>query len=147
MTFAASSALGPRVPEVVLRTHLNILLVGTTKQTSDFMAGLWPALLEPIVLCDAAGFLWPRESIGTLILENATEMAMAQQVSLFAQLEDSLRHTRVITTVRRPLFPDVQMGWFLHALYYRLNTIMLDFCEQAVQHSEYSDQPRSAHSS
>jgi hypothetical protein len=147
MTLGVSSALGPLLPEVVLRTHLNILLVGTTKQTSDFMAGLWPALLEPIVLCDAAGFPWLGESIGTLILENATEMSMAQQVSLFAQLEDSLRHTRVITAVRRPLFPDVEMGWFLHALYYRLNTILLDFCEPAVQRSEYSGQPGSAPSS
>jgi hypothetical protein len=143
MKLGLPSMWTPPIPPFVLRTQLNVLCLGTTKQASDFIAGLLPSLAEPIVLFDAADSLQLREPIGTLILANATEMSMAQQVDLLARLEDSLQRTRLITTVGRPLFPEVEAGRFLDALYYRLNTILLDFREPSVQHSERPGQPRS----
>ena len=103
---------------------MNLLLIGTTEQTSEFMAGIWPALHEPIDLCDAADFR-PRAQAGTLILRNADAMPVARQTALFAWL-DAADGTGVVTTACTPLFPRVEAGLFLAALYYRLNTITID---------------------
>jgi transcriptional regulator of aromatic amino acid metabolism len=44
-------------------------------------------------------------------------------------VDETADHTRVIVTERRPLFPSVESGRLSSALYYRLNTITIDFTD------------------
>jgi hypothetical protein len=108
----------PRLPRI------NILLIGTADRTSAFIADLLPELNEPIELCEAKDFR-PPDQPGTLLLYNATEMPAAGQAALCGWL-DNTRGTRVVTTVDRPLFPQVEAGLFLATLYYRLNIVTID---------------------
>jgi hypothetical protein len=109
---------------------VNVLLIGTTQQTSAFVASLSPALHAPLDYCEASHF-WPRpNAVGTLVLQNATEMPAAQQNALLAWLEDAANTSRVITAVRSPLFPQVEAGLFRDTLYYRLNTVTIDLSER-----------------
>ena len=109
---------------------VNVLLIGTTQQTSAFIAGLSPALHAPLDYCDARLFRPRPIAAGTLILQDATEMPSAQQHALMAWLEDAENASRVITAVRSPLFPHVEAGRFRDTLYYRLNTVTIDLSER-----------------
>jgi hypothetical protein len=125
-----SSRRNLRVPRnewrVVHSEPVNVLLIGTTQQTSAFIAGLSPALPAPLDYCDARHFRPRPIAAGTLILQDATEMPSAQQHALLAWLEDLENASRVITAVRSPLFPQVEAGLFRDTLYYRLNTVTID---------------------
>ena len=62
---------------------------------------------------------------GTLILQGADALSACDQQQLLEWLEGDARATRILTTTHRPLFPLVESGNFLEALYYRLNVILL----------------------
>ena len=118
--------------------RLNVLLIGTAEQASDCIVALWPALREPVDLCEARNFRQPSAPMGTLILQDATGMPVAHQIALLAWLRNPDHATHVITTVTRPLFPDLQAGLFLDALYYRLNTVTIDLNSDVASSSRTS---------
>jgi hypothetical protein len=112
---------------VALRSNpLGLLLIGRAEQTSLAIAGLLPAWPAPIEICQGANFT-PDSAVRTLVLRDAGEMTAARQASLLEWMNDAPRSKRVITTVREPLFPQVESGQFSPVLYYRLNTIMIEF--------------------
>jgi DNA-binding NtrC family response regulator len=63
---------------------------------------------------------------GTLILEDVAALSRDQQTALLQWLEDVGRSVQIIATDTEPVFPLVEKGRFLDALYYRLNTVLLD---------------------
>ena len=69
--------------------------------------------------------LLPRHPAGTLILQGADMLTAPAQQQLFAWLDSDARSTRVLTTTPSPLFPLVESGAFLAALYHRLNMLLL----------------------
>ena len=97
--------------------RFNVLLIGTMEQVSDCIVDVWPTLQEPVDLCEARSFRQPSAPAGTLILQNASGMPVAHQIALLAWLRNAEHATHVITTVTRPLFPDLQVGLFLDSLY------------------------------
>jgi hypothetical protein len=105
-----------------------VLLIGRVEQTSLLIASLLPSWPAPIEICRAATFT-PDTAIRTLVLQDASEMSRARQASLLGWLNETADHTRVIVTERQPLFPSVESGRFSSALYYRLNTITIDFTD------------------
>ena len=86
---------------------------------------MWPLLQKPICWVDAGRLSLPLHSAGTLILQGAHALSASAQERLFEWLGDDARTTRVLTTTPYPLFPLVEGGSFLEALYYRLNMLLL----------------------
>lgn len=105
-----------------------VLLIGSAEQTSPLVASLLPSWPAPIEICRAATFV-PDAAIRTLVLQDAGEMSRVRQASLLGWMNETAGDARVIVAERRPLFPSVESGRFSSALYYRLNTITIDFTD------------------
>jgi hypothetical protein len=80
----------------------------------------------PVHVCRLPGRLaLPSHTVGTLLLENVTALALAQQI----RLQDWMSHgsqPQVISVVFAPLYPMVERGEFLEGLFYRLNVVTLE---------------------
>jgi hypothetical protein len=106
-------------------SRANAVIVGSEEAALGVWTAMWPSLQKPIHWVEAERLSMPRGSAGTLILQGADALTASDQQKLFEWLEGDARATRVLTTTRRPLFPLVEGGSFLEALYYRLNIILL----------------------
>jgi hypothetical protein len=111
--------------QTLVSTRVHAVVVGQEEAALRVWTAVWPSLEKPIHWVDADHLLLPRHHAGTLILQGADMLTPAAQQQLFAWLDDDARSTRVLTTTRSPLFPLVQSGAFLPALYYRLNMLLL----------------------
>ena len=105
-------------------SRANAIVVGTEEAALGVWTAVWPSLQKPIHWVEAERLSLPRRSAGTLILQGADALSACEQ-QLLEWLEGDARATRILTTTRRPLFPLVESGNFLEALYYRLNVILL----------------------
>ena len=103
----------------------NAIVVGTEEAALGVWTAVWPSLQKPIHWVEAGRLSLPSRSPGTLILQGADALTASDQQQLLDWLEGDARATRILTTTRRPLFPLVEGGSFLAALYYRLNVILL----------------------
>jgi Sigma-54 interaction domain len=106
-------------------SRANAIVVGTEEAALGVWTAVWPSLQKPIHWVEAERLSLPRRSAGTLILQGADDLSACDQQQLLEWLEGDARATRILTTTRRPLFPLVESGQFLEALYYRLNVILL----------------------
>jgi hypothetical protein len=106
-------------------SRANAIIVGTEEAALGVWTAVWPSLQKPIHWVEAGRLTLPRRSAGTLILQGADALTASDQRELFEWLEGDARATRILTTARRPLFPLVEGGSFLEALYYRLNVVLL----------------------
>jgi len=111
--------------EVLFTAHLNLLFVGDETVTAEMIDALLPVLREPVWTTTAAPLSLPSASPGTLIVQQATRLAVEDQVRLLQWLSDYASDVQVVTTTPNPLLPLVRRGAFLEALYYRLNVIYL----------------------
>jgi transcriptional regulator of acetoin/glycerol metabolism len=68
----------------------------------------------------------PVETGGTLILEEGDRLNECDQADLLGWLSDRGRSVCVFTTSARSLYPLVDAGLFLEALYYRLNHRLIE---------------------
>jgi hypothetical protein len=121
-------ASGP-IPEwVILHTRRpNVLFTGLHAATEMFMASLRPTLRPPVYhWAPDTALPAPREAPTLLICDVAT-LSLDQQRALLSWLDQAgPGQTQVISTTALELFPLVEHGTFLEALYYRLNTLRLD---------------------
>jgi hypothetical protein len=106
-------------------SRANAVLVGSEEAALGVWTAMWPSLQKPIHWVEAERLILPRTSAGTVILQGADTLSASDQQQLFRWLEGDARATRILTTTRRALFPLVESGTFLEALYYRLNVILL----------------------
>jgi hypothetical protein len=106
-------------------SRANAIVVGTEEAALGVWTAVWPSLQKPIHWVEAERLSLPRRSAGTLILQGADALSACDQQQLLEWLEGNARATRILTTTHRPLFPLVESGNFLEALYYRLNVILL----------------------
>lgn len=109
----------------LVATRANAVVVGQEDAALRVWTAVWPSLEKPIHWVDADHLLLPRHPAGTLILQGADMLTASAQQQLFAWLNGEARSTRVLTTTPRDLFPLVESGAFLAALYYRLNMLLL----------------------
>lgn len=81
---------------------------------------------EPFHWCRLPGPLeLPPQSVGTLFLENASALALAQQIQLQDWMSSGPGQIQVISVVFESLYPLVEQGHFLEGLFYRLNVVSL----------------------
>jgi Sigma-54 interaction domain len=115
--------------EALIRSHHNLLLVGTRTATNDVLAAMRPYLRGPVQQYrprTGAPVLQPSE--GTLILLEVARLDLKQQEQLLRWLDQSNErtHVQVVSTTSKPLFSLVETGAFSPALYYRLNVIRIE---------------------
>ena len=91
------------------------------------LAALQPHLKAPVQQVLGSEFSLPCISAGTLILEHVATCSPAQQQALLEWLDGTVSEVQVISTTEPRLFELVERGDFSDCLYYRLNTVHLDF--------------------
>jgi hypothetical protein len=103
-------------------TAPNALLVGSPTTVSAAVAWLLPRLREPISTWEPEGVSEPSlPSTGTLVIRNVDALDAMQQWHLLDYLSRATQRVRVISLASAAVYPLVQRGEFLAALYYRLN--------------------------
>jgi len=91
--------------------------------TKHLMAWCTP----PFHLCAAPGALAPpSRRCGTLFLEGVSALSLAQQMDVDDWVIQAAGSVQVVSITRVPLWPLVEAGLFLQALFYRLNVVSLD---------------------
>lgn len=107
-------------------TRHNLLLVGSSSATNAMLVALMSHLRAP--LCQfkpRAGVAVPQPTEGTLVLLDVDRLDKDQQEQLFRWLGALEGRVQVISTTSEALFPLVETGVFLTALYYRLNIVRI----------------------
>jgi hypothetical protein len=125
MSVPARLPIPPADWQTLVASRANTVVVGREDAALRVWTAVWPSLEKPIHWVDAGHLSLPRHPGGTLILQGADTMTPTAQQELFTWLDGEARSTRVLTTTPRSLFPLVESGGFLAALYYRLNVLLL----------------------
>ena len=113
-------------PDERRHAHHNMLLEGPEASTGAVLRLLVPRLCEPVVWKRGGEpFARPTGEIGTLILEDASNLDRDGQAQLLQWLDDVNPRPRIVCTTARPLFGLVESGLFDVDLYYRLNVMLL----------------------
>jgi Sigma-54 interaction domain len=109
--------------------RVNLLLVGVDREMWRPLETKLLDLREPVsTWSPGAQLRFPAPSqTGSLILNDVEELSLDEQRQLLEWLEPVGRSVRVISTTSAPLFPRVEAGAFNDTLYYRLNTVTLEF--------------------
>jgi Sigma-54 interaction domain len=111
--------------EALVATRVNTVVVGHEDDALGVWTAVWPTLQKPIYWVDADRLSLPRQSSGTLILQDAHALSASAQQQVFDWLDRDAHATRVLTATPHALYPLVENGTFLEALYYRLNMLLL----------------------
>ena len=98
----------------------NVLIVGAT----DMVLPIVRARVREFVTVDSNGI--PPDLTRTCVVSNAALLTRAHQETLAERLDRGPR-VRIITLSPMALYPLVRAGEFDETLYYRLNTITIDF--------------------
>lgn len=118
--------LPPDVLTRLKRQHPNILLIGPAAFALAAMKSIEPVVPQPIVSWrphEARGV--PSGSFGTLVIHRVDTADPEQQQQLCEWFNVRPQHVQVVSTALAPLYPFVEEGSFLEALYYRLNHVCL----------------------
>lgn len=118
--------LPPEVLTRLKRQHPNILLIGPSAFALAALKSIEPVVPQPIVT-------WrphethdvPSGPFGTLVIHRVDTADAEQQQKLCGWFDARPRHVQVVSTALAPLYPFVEEGTFLEALYYRLNHVCL----------------------
>jgi len=118
------------LPQEVLtrlkRQHPNILVVGPAAFVHAALRSIEPLVPQPIFSWrpyEARGV--PADSYATLVIHRVDTADADQQRQLCDWFDTRPRHIQVVSTALAPLYPFVENGTFLEALYYRLNHVSL----------------------
>jgi Sigma-54 interaction domain len=120
------AALPQEVLNRLKRQHPNILLIGPAAFALAALKSIEPVVPQPIVTWrphDTASI--PNGSFGTLIIHRLDTADAGQQQQLCEWFDARKRQVQVVSTALAPLYPFVEQGTFLEALYYRLNHVCL----------------------
>jgi Sigma-54 interaction domain len=113
------------LPTLIVARH-NILLEGPKAWTDAVVLRLQPHFRPPITRKQSGvAFQLTGGDVGALILQDVDLLSAAEQRRVLAWMSGGSRHTKVVSTTARPLFPLVTRGLFNDGLYYRLNMMLL----------------------
>lgn len=113
---------------LVLRARRpNVLLTGAHATTEVVMATLREYLIAPICYWAPNVTLPAPRDVATLLVCEVASLSLDQQQILLSWLDQvEPGETQVVSITALELFPLVERGSFLEALYYRLNILRLD---------------------
>jgi hypothetical protein len=111
--------------------HQNFL-VRFSSGRSELPPKLLASCAPPVRLCRLPGPLClPRDTSGTLVLDDVAALDLDQQISLFDWLGRWSGDMRVIAVTAAPLPALVEDGAFLEGLFHRLSTVQLDLTSES----------------
>jgi hypothetical protein len=111
----------------LLTIPANTMLIGAIGKVDAFVDALMPGLNSPVVHWRPAEHQpLPPLTSGTLILHQVEAIPPERQRWFLARLTALDHRVRVISTSDKPVWPLVERGAFLAALYYRLNVLLMD---------------------
>ena len=112
----------------ILRTSpVNGLLVGSPDLTAAAVAEMEKGLRQPLVWWSPdSGIDIPDLAIGTLVIRDVEDLDARQQEQLSRWIARHAPGVQVLALAREPLFESVADGRFSAALYYRMNTVVVD---------------------
>lgn len=109
---------------VFTATKANTLMLGEPLAVTRILNAAWLTLSRPVFWCDGPRLTLPTGQAGTFVLWRLDALDAEDQGQLLEWL-DGRGPARVLARAPRSVFPLVQQGQFLAALYYRLNTLIL----------------------
>lgn len=113
----------------MLREHRpNVMLCGSKAPIRLALRGLLGTAWQAVETWDCTRPLClprPESAARSYIIEEAGLLSPDSQARLADWMMD-VRGTQIVTTILRPLFPQVEAGSFQQTLYYRLNVVYLE---------------------
>jgi hypothetical protein len=125
---SAENLAVPAEELAVLRDHYpNVMLVGSDAAIAAALCEMQTQFRQPVASVEAQQLAempltLPR---GALVIRGISGLSKADQRRLHEWLGPASGATQVIATSAVPIYPFVEGGTFLDALYYRLNTVYL----------------------
>ena len=120
---------GLSLPMLMAARH-NILLEGPKAWSEALLLRLQPHFRPPVSRNGSGvAFQLIAGDVGALILQDVDLLTAAEQTRVVAWMHGTTRHTKIVATTVRPLFPLVARGVFDDGLYYRLNEVLLQVDE------------------
>ena len=112
----------------ILRTSpVNGLLVGSPDLTAAAVAEMEQNLRQPLVWWSPdQGIDLPDLTVGTLVIRDVDDLNVRQQEQLSRWIALHAPSVQVLALAREPLFESVADGRFSAALYYRINTVVVE---------------------
>jgi hypothetical protein len=112
----------------VLRTSpINALLVGSPRLTGAAVARVERSVRQPVVWWAPAQTTdVPELTTGTLVIRDVDHLDQRQQERLTDWIGTRSPVVQVLALARTPLFARVEDGQFSAALYYRMNTVVVE---------------------
>jgi Sigma-54 interaction domain len=114
--------------QLLRTTQSNVVIIGTDEDVESALLALHSTFRQPVVTRPVTNPLeLPSPNTGgALILRGVANLTSESQASLQAWLDQAAGRVQVIATNEQPLWPLVEAGKFLAALYYRLNLVYID---------------------
>jgi hypothetical protein len=109
----------------LMSSRPNVVFVGLSHTTEAILRALTPHLRPPVQSLQGSGS-FPSLPQGTLILRELETLDSQAQLRLLRWLDGFGVDMQVISLTSSPLYPRVEEGTFLEALYYRLNILHLE---------------------
>jgi transcriptional regulator of aromatic amino acid metabolism len=124
-SWMADATLVQRLTRSEWRPNLLVLCRGL--EPGAVVAPLMAAGRRPFHVCRLPGALaLPEIRSGTLFLVNLAGLTLGQQMKLYDWIDGGSRDLQVVSIARQSLYPLVEEGRFMEALYYRLNVVCLE---------------------
>jgi len=104
----------------------NVLVIGPVALVEAMLATITAMLLTPVCYWTPDVPLSTLGAERTVVIREVATWCLDRQEALLTWLSEPSRRPQIIATSSIKIFPLVAQGLFLEALYYRLNTILLD---------------------
>jgi len=112
---------------MLVQRRPNLLVLCPDREADRVLAPLAASCRLPAQVCRLPGALvLPEDPRGTLVLVDVGALLLGQQMKLYDWLEGAGRQCQVVSIARESLYPLIEEGRFMEALYYRLNVVCLD---------------------
>jgi hypothetical protein len=111
---------------ILRRSQVNGLVVGSADLTAAAMAAVNKHASEPVVWWGPDRADIPEVAAGTLIINDVDRLDEVQQDRLTRWIVTHCPGVQVLALARTPIFAKVVKGRFSAALYYRINTVVVE---------------------
>jgi hypothetical protein len=103
-----------------------VLVIGPVARVEDMLSTMIATFLTPVCYLTSDVPLSTLSGERTVVIPEVATWCLDRQAALLTWLREPSRRPQIIATSSVKIFPLVTQGLFLEALYYRLNTILLD---------------------
>jgi hypothetical protein len=103
-----------------------VLVIGPVAEVEDTVSTILAKWLTPVYYWTPDAPLAALGADSTVVIRDVATWCLDLQQAWLTWLNEPSRRPRIIATSSIEVFPLVAQGLFLEALYYRLNTLLVD---------------------